>query len=92
LAKRARSASKKKAKALARKRAPKKAARKPAKPAGPPTRIELRMVREFANRHIALIDAHPAPSPKAQEVKSRMQQWVADIEANCGADMTIPFA
>ena len=84
-----RPASKKKAKkkAPARKAAPRKARAKAA-----PTHIELRTIRQFAERHIALIDSQTVPSAKAVEVKGRMRQWLADIEGSCGPDMSIPLA
>jgi hypothetical protein len=81
--------SKKKAKAKT-KTARKPARRKP-RPKAPPTHIELRTIRQFAERHIALIDAQAAPHPKALEAKDRMRQWLADIEGSCGPDMSIPL-
>jgi hypothetical protein len=85
--------SKAKAKAKpARKRAARRTPAKAARPAGPPTRIELRGVREFAQTHVDLIGAHPSPGPRALEVRDTLQAWLRDIERSCGADMTIPFA
>ena len=88
MAKSRRPSSKKKAKA----KTAKKTARKKPRPKAPPTHIELRTIRQFAERHIALIDSQSTPHPKALEAKDRMRQWLADIEGSCGPDMSIPLA
>lgn len=69
----------------------KRAARKRAKKAAPKS-IELRGIRQFAEKHIAAVDRHPAPSRKAVEVRSRMQQLIEEIRRFCGPDMSVPLA
>jgi hypothetical protein len=78
-------------KTSAKKRAP-KARKKPARKPSPPTHIELRSIRAFARKHIALIESQAAPHPKALEVRDRMRQWLADVDGSCGPNMTIPLA
>lgn len=81
----------KKAKGASRKPAARKRAAKKARPKAPPTHIELRTIRKFAERHIALIDAQPAPHAKAVEIRERMRQWLADVEGSCGPNMAVPL-
>ena len=86
--KRSRSVAKKKTKAKSsRKRATKRAK----KPTAPPTHLELRQMRQFAQRHIAIIESHPSPSTQALEVKESMQQLLTRIEGHCGPNMTVPI-
>jgi len=86
--KRSRPAGKKKTKAkTSRKRTTKRAK----KPTAPPTHVELRQMRQFAERHIALIESHPSPSTQALEVKESMQQLLTRIAGHCGPNMTVPI-
>ena len=68
------------------------AARKARSKKAAPDAIELRGIRQFAERHIALVDSHPAPSSKALEVRDRMQHLLNEISGFCGPDMSVPLA
>lgn len=90
MAKSSRRSASKRSKGAKKKAARKGAARKRAKAA--PDRIELRGIRQFAEKHIALVDQHPSPGGKALQVRDRMQQLVDEIKSFCGPNMSVPLA